>query len=699
MTRLQVAFWKRIPAFRLLLPTTAGIIIERYGCNPYSQWYEISILLLLILIFALNFTSDYYKFRFSFLNGVIANLLFFNLGGWVTYQANPHHKKDWYGHHSNSKTLLVTILESPIPRQNSWKSIAKMTASLNEHNEIQPISGKLLLYFSNNSFTHKEASILRPGMQLLLTVKPSLIPKPGNPEQFDYRQYCHFSGITHQAFLQQGNYILLKTGETLLWRKFLENSRNKILAILQKFIPNPQAAGLAEALVIGYKNNLDAELLDQYSKTGVVHIIAISGLHIGLIYALLKLLTRALPKKGRLRWLRFTIIFASIWIFSLMAGGQASILRSAVMFSFILIGENIGRKTNLINNLCCSALMLLLIQPYWLWDIGFQLSYAAVLSLALYMQPIYRSWYIPNKWLDQLWQMNAVTLAAQIITIPICIYYFHQFPTYFLLANLVCVPLSSALLLAAIILLGTASFSLLAQPLGQLINWGILQMNAFVEWITKLPLSSLSNLHINLVQAAGYYLFLIGFMDFLLWKNKWALRLTIYSSLFLVACFLYFQQQQSQMREWRIYHLNGHSSSDLIVGNRFIKIAEDSSGMKTRDYQFQLKNARAGLREDSLPGLKRILNGNAFVVNGLKVIIVEQVLSKPLNFSADILWVRKNAELKTPQLTLEGYRIGQIVLDGSLNHWKSRVWKQKAMEKNWSLHDVKTDGCFAVRWR
>ncbi|MCR6721644.1 MAG: ComEC/Rec2 family competence protein [Chitinophagaceae bacterium] len=165
---------------------------------------------------------------------------------------------------------------------------------------------------------------------------------------------------------------------------WLERVRNTIVQTLQRYITDPKSAGLAEALLIGYKNDLDKELLQSYSDTGVVHIIAISGLHLGIIYWILRWLTRALPQKGAARWWRFVIILSGMWIFSLLAGAQPSVLRSAVMFSFILVAESIRRRGNIYNTLCCSAFFLLLFNPFWLWDLGFQLSYLAVLSLILF---------------------------------------------------------------------------------------------------------------------------------------------------------------------------------------------------------------------------------------------------------------------------------------------------------------------------
>ena len=201
-----------------------------------------------------------------------------------------------------------------------------------------------------------------------------------------------------------------------LW---LISSSKKLVQLLRKYIPGEKEKGLAEALLIGYKNDLDKELVQSYSNTGVVHIIAISGLHLGIIYWLLELLFQPLLKKRKTKWLRPLLIISGLWTFSLLAGAQPSVLRSALMFSMIVIGESLGRKNTAFNSLACSALILLLINPYWLWDLGFQLSYAAVASILIFMRPVYNLLYFPNKLIDFIWKMNAVTLAAQILTISI----------------------------------------------------------------------------------------------------------------------------------------------------------------------------------------------------------------------------------------------------------------------------------------
>src|SRR5262245_60738277 len=177
------------------------------------------------------------------------------------------------------------------------------------------------------------------------------------------------------------------------FHEFHNTSRTKVLNILRANIKGEKELGLAEALLIGYKNDLDKTLVQSYSNTGVVHVIAISGLHLGLIYWLLSWLCKPLQRGRNFKWLRLILILTGLWLFGLLAGAQPSVIRSAVMFTCIALGQSLTRKSSTYNTLALSAFILLCINPYWLWDVGFQLLYAAVLSIVIFMQPIYNWFY------------------------------------------------------------------------------------------------------------------------------------------------------------------------------------------------------------------------------------------------------------------------------------------------------------------
>ena len=364
---------------------------------------------------------------------------------------------------NTSALLVATLDETPVEKTKSFKANASISMMIENGKNI-PVNGKVILYFKRDSLL----PAMSYGSQLIIRKPLQEIKNSGNPGGFDYKRYCLFREITHQAYLKPDEFSVLpklriKNGSIA----FLDDIREKVLNILRTNIKGDKELGLAEALLIGYKDDLDKTLVQSYTNTGVVHIIAISGLHLGLIYWLLVQLLKPLQRRKYMNWLRPFIIISGLWLFSLLAGAQPSILRSAVMFTCIVIGETIAKKTSIYNSLAFSAFGLLCWNPYWLWDVGFQLSYSAVLSIIIFMRPVYNLLYVKNKILDFFWKINAVTIAAQILTLPLSIFHFHQFPVYFLLTNFIAVPLSSIILFGEIFLCAISFIPVVAKLTGE----------------------------------------------------------------------------------------------------------------------------------------------------------------------------------------------------------------------------------------
>ncbi|NOT50258.1 MAG: ComEC family competence protein, partial [Chitinophagaceae bacterium] len=500
-----VYFWKRTPFTRLLPPFAAGIIVQWHFQVPLHIWLFILVISCIIL-FSFFLVPFFSRFKFSFFTGLAVSILFVSIGALLVYNKDVRNNKKWLGNFYQEKDgLIVTLNEPPVEKMKSFKANVSVNYVINKKNSI-PVKGTIIIYFKKDpAFTGLEY-----GSQILLKKPLQEIKNSGNPGGFDYKRYCLFQGITHQLFLQPGELEILDGKRTNWLRRFIYDSRENILTILRKNIPGGKELGLAEALLIGYKNDLEQSLVQSYTNTGVVHIIAISGLHIGLIYWLLALLTRSLQKRKKTRWLRPFLIITGLWLFSLLAGAQPSVLRSALMFTCIVAAEGLTRRTSIFNTLAFSALILLCINPYWLWDVGFQLSYAAVLSIIIFLKPIYDWFYIKNKILDFIWKLNAITLAAQILTVPLSIYHFHQFPNYFLLTNFVAVPLSSIILLGEIFLCAIAWLPAVALLVGKALQWLIWVMNTWIERIESLRFSLLDGLQISLLQAGLLIVFAAG---------------------------------------------------------------------------------------------------------------------------------------------------------------------------------------------
>jgi len=593
--------------------------------------------------------------------------------------------------------MLVTLDEPLVEKPRSYKAMARVNYLIRE--SIIPAPGKIIIYFQKDSFIHN----LSYGSRIIFTRQPGLIRNTGNPGSFNYKRYSLFKGITHQVYLGPNDFQLLPNKKQERFRQFIYKSRQKVLNILRTNIHGKKELGLAEALLIGYKDDLDKELVQSYANTGVVHIIAISGLHIGLIYWLLKFLLKPLHKRKKsfpfLRWFTPLLILTGLWLFSLLAGAQPSVLRSALMFSCIVIGENLDRKAPIFNTLAFSAFLLLCYNPYLLWDAGFQLSYAAVFSIVIFLRPIYDIIYIQNKFLNLAWKMNAVTIAAQILTLPLTIYYFHQFPNYFLLTNFIAVPLSSLILLGEILLCAIGFLQPLASIVGKCLSTLIMGMNRFVEKIESLPFAVWEGLQINLVQTTLLFLCIAGAGYWLMERSKPGLKLFLFSflgfSILRSYSFIYSENQEKII----VYNIPRTQAIDFIRGRSHLFAGDSDSLNKGNGQAFYLKPSRIlhRVREaDSMPGF--YLKENIINFQNKKVLVIDKSVRFPRKAGQlviDLVIVSKKGNFNTGQLN-SIFKIRQIVFDASSPAWKLKYWKKDCDSLQIPYHDIREKGAFVM---
>jgi competence protein ComEC len=514
-------FWKKAPFVKILLAFMSGIVLQ-WQIQPAVQTWLLIFGLGLALTIGFFFIPFFARFRYSFLPGIAVAFVFIAAGAMLAWQKDVRNDKQWLGHSYESGTPLIITLEEPlVEKTKSFKADAKANYIISGNKPV-PVKGRIIVYFRKDTSAGNSDPLLQSltyGSRVIFKRSLQEIRNSGNPGGFDYKRYSLFKGITHRVFLKPGEFEILPGRKESRIRKIIFASRERVLNILRENIPGEKEPGLAEALLIGYKDDLEESLVQSYTNTGVVHIIAISGLHIGLIYWLLAMLLQPLRRYRNGKWLRPLLIISGLWAFSLLAGAQPSVLRSALMFSLIVLGESFRRKTSIYNTIAVSAFFLLCINPYWLWDLGFQLSYAAVLSIILFMRPVYNWFYFKNKLLDFLWKLNAVTLAAQVLTLPLSIYHFHQFPSSFILTNFIAVPLSSIILLGEVLLCIISFIPGAALLLGQAISWLIGLMNTFVERVELIPGALWDGLQVTMLQAIFLFLF-VGFAAYWLMEKS-----------------------------------------------------------------------------------------------------------------------------------------------------------------------------------
>lgn len=689
---------------KLLVSLGAGIILQRYGQFTATPCWLMLISCSFVTgcFFIIPFFSRY---QFSFLSGITVFILFAALGALLTLHQDPRNDKNWFGHTCTTVDAMIAETDKPLTEKaNSFKALATVRLILHDGQTV-PVNGKIILYFSKDSSGAIPAALRgtnAPGTEILFKQYPQEISSSGNPGGFDFKTYCFYQGITHQVFLKNGEYAVLPGRRPGALQQLLFLSRERVLGTLKKYIPGEKESGLAEALLIGHKDDLDPELVRSYSNTGVVHIIAISGLHLGLIYWLLSVLLKPLSKNRRTSWLRPLLIITGLWAFSFLAGAQPSVLRSALMFSFIVLGESLSRKTSVYNSLAVSAFLLLCINPYWLWDIGFQLSYTAVLSIILFMRPVYNWFYCKNKILDMAWKMNAVTLAAQVLTLPICIYHFHQFPTYFLLTNFLAVPLSSLILLAEIFLCCISIFPAAARLTGQFISTAIGWMNRFVLNTESLPGSVWDGLQVSVLQVLFLLLFIAGSSYGLLERSKKGLifGLLMLTGFVTLRSFSFIQRGRQQLVI--VYNIPKKRAIDLVQGRKYV--FEGDRDLLTRSFNrdFHLRPARTLFRISPAENLKGLVRYKNFIhFGGKRILRVDEAISFSPALSkqtVDLLILSGNPKIYMKKLAAS-LNVRQVVFDGSTPAWKVNYWKKDCDSLRIPWHDVKEHGAFVMRLR
>lgn len=691
--KFVIPVWRGLPAIRLLLPFAIGIYLQwQFKLSPLPLWLCGATAILFYFVFRLLAAATRYRWRA--LAGCLFCTSLFCAGALLTWYKNPlHHPLSIHRLYTGAETLELILEDPTVERTNSWKALARINRLIS-HNKIQQAHGLLWIYFARDSnFTGLPAGTL-----LLTRAALQPVAGTGNPGAFDYSRYSLFNGVTHQLYLQPHDYIRIPGNYNTGFRQWLTRWRNWIIQTLDRYIPGKKEAGLAEALLIGYKDNLDRELVQSYTNTGIVHIIAISGLHLGLIYWLLQKACAILPRRGRWQWFSPFLQITALWIFSLLAGAQASVLRSAVMFTILILGQSISRKHAIYNSLALAALLLLCYHPFWLWDIGFQLSFLAVASLILFMQPVYQLIYLKWKAPDMIWKMCAVTLAAQLLTLPICLYQFHQFPNYFLVANLLIVPLSSLILIGGILLCLSALLPAVAIVLGNILDWLIWLMNETVRYIERLPYALTRSIQLTATEAACLMLVLALLATAWLKRSRYYAWLAACSCTGLWGLLRYSEMERQRQQVFIVYNSPRAVVMDFINGTRYTSWY-DTAGAGNLSYYLDGSRALFNARPVSATeGIYR--QGRSIAWRGQRIWVAGRQSLEPTDslYSIDILVLISGAD-SSLQHRIRAGRLKQVIAASTLGNRAIEQWRHYCRLHSIAFHAVKTDGAFVMKQR
>jgi len=689
-----IPLWKEAPFLRLIIPLISGIIAQWY--LQVSITFSLSVLGAAIILYLLfQISKGYIQFKLYWLNGIIINLSLCTIGMLLVYYHDISHQEEWINNYYKNGDAIVATLQEPLSeKEKSLKALSSVQYIIN-NDTLKEVKGTILLYLKEDSSLPQ----LSYGSQIIFNKPLQPIKNSGNPGAFDYRRYCAFQDIYHQAFLKSGEFVVLTQKKEKSIKKFLFDAQEKTVSIFHNYISGDKEKGLAEALLIGYKDDLDKNLVQSYTNTGVVHIIAISGMQLALIYGFLLVIFKPFQKIRLIRFLKPLTIILTLWLFSLMSGASASVLRAAVMLTCVVIGESFSKKISIFNTLAASAFILLSYNPFWLWDVGFQLSYSAVLSIVIFMKPIYSLFYIHNKSLDFIWQLTSVTLSAQILTTPISIFHFHQFPNYFLLTNLIAVPLSSLILFGEIFLCAISFIPSIGNIVGFILHKLIWLMNSFIEHMETMPSALWNNLQINILQTIFIYVSIISISIWLMEKKKnyFPVGLAAILGFTMLRSFSFWQASKQQ--QMIVYNVPQHQAIDFIDGRDYLFKGDSVLAEDGFLQNFHLKPSRIMHRISETNELASVQHGSNIFEFGSKRILL---IYKNISFASpnaktkvDVIIISKNPSLKISRL-VNAFDCNQWVFDASNSIWKIKKWQQECEQLQLSSHAVVDKGAFVL---
>jgi competence protein ComEC len=539
--------------FKILLPFVTGILAYRLQCFPPLMFLSIALVSLLVLgLF--HWYALHLQLYFDPIRGCCWALLMMALGFFRAQSAMElNHVSHFSRHVNGGGGVKVRIISEPVYTDKYIRLYAKVFERQGG-GVSKRVTGKLSVHLVRGQ--SKSMPLMLYGDQLLLPedcLNRVVDDLPGRG--FRYARYLADQQIYHQAYCP--TYVWIQHGGPSIYR-YSAQIRNNIRIFLDKHFSTPGVSAFSQALLLGDKARMDKERLKTFAETGTMHVLAVSGLHTGMVFMMLSLLCKPLTSWGRLgRYVKPLIIVSGLWGYAFITGMSPSVNRAAFMLSLTQAGVLFGRKSHTMNHIFAAAFFMLLTQPYVLFHLGFQLSFTAVWGI-VYIQPVIRWWYSPpNSWVQYVWDLTTVSIAAQAATLPLTLYYFGMFPTWFLLSNIWVIPLIFVIMTGFLLFMAVVAIPIVAPLLRDLLEWLCHFLWQGMHVMQGLPLSALDDVHIHPFEMVMAYVCIICCVEGVRKKPepkaiRWSLVLL---PLFLLICSVQIRhlQADSSQRGWVIY--------------------------------------------------------------------------------------------------------------------------------------------------
>ncbi|TYA92346.1 ComEC/Rec2 family competence protein [Seonamhaeicola marinus] len=648
---------------------------------------SVSLTITFFTLLTLSFIMARNQFIKTLWFGLFAFLTMMSLGILTTSIHDQKHFSKHYTHQVlNAEDSINTISFRIREVLKSGNYYDKYVIDLLKVND-EDVNGKILLNVEKDSL---KPALNVDDIRITRTVFKNLIP-PLNPNQFDYKSYLRKQYIYHQLFVKNQS-LLNVSSETHTIFGLADNIRSFINSKLKSYNFKPDELAIINALFLGQRQDLSKEIYASYTNAGAIHILAVSGLHVGIILIILNFMLKPFERLKKGLFIKTVVLLILLWSFAIIAGLSASVTRAVTMFSIVAIAMNLKRPTNIYNTLVISMFFILLCRPLFIFDVGFQLSYLAVFSIVAIDPLLYKLWQPKNWILDTYWHTLTVTISAQFGIIPISLYYFHQFPSLFFVSNLVIIPLLGLILGLGIVVILSASIDLLPQFIADAFSAIIRLMNWFVNWIAKHEAFLFKDISFSLLYVVASYIFIISIFRLLLKRHYSTLKFLLISVLILQVALLYTNYNTPE-NQFIIFHKSRNSLIGNVTKNKIV-IAHDMDSITflknkiIKDYS--VGNHIHTIENASLKNLYILNTKVLLVVDNLGVYNIKS--TKP-----DYVYLRQSPKINLNRL-IDSISPKQIIADGSnyksyLKHWELICKKRKL-----PFHHTSKKGAFIIRY-
>lgn len=647
----------QIPFIRILLPVISGILFCKY-ISPTVDLFYIGIIGLAIALFSF-FAPKKHDFALRWLFGVGIMVFLFSL---TTQFYQYRAAKISFDFPQATTAYIGEVLDFPQQKRRSVACPVHLT---------HPVDKKIMLYLEPDS----NSQMLHLGNQIVVHARVVPFKNLGNPDDFDYEEFMHNRGFSGSVYVNSSSWMKIGERSHSLRTKALL-VRAKMLNIYKSLDLEADSYAFISAITLGYKADLTDQVKEAFSASGTSHVLAVSGLHVGIIYIIIISLFSFLGKSGKSLIVKQLLILICLWGYVFITGMPVSVVRAAIMLSLLSVGKMFNRKGLNYNTLAVAAFFTLIINPFHLFDLGFQLSFASVLSI-LFFQPKFSKLYVPKyKVFDYLWSLITVSLAAQLGVFPLVLYYFGTFPTYFFITNLLVLPFIGVIIYIAV---GLIFLSFLLS-----LNWEFLQlivqvatavMQFFINTVINivyffesLPLSVVEGYYITKLQVFLIFAVILSFTLYIL-RKKARVLIVFLASVSLLITTKTISFFNKPIDQFVVYNNYNEAEMGYVINGQKSLLSVDT--------------------------LQTIAHPSASIV--LLTHNLYKSTTSTFVLPVDYLILASDNSFSIVELTAV-YQPKKVIIDSSLNRYASEKIQNECRKLNIAFHDISKSGAFLVNF-